>query len=84
VVANNGRPPEDIVANYSGIWSVLVNIDEENLTGYEIIAQDILINYDKDHNHSELNRAKWVWQHVGLHYIRHDSDVVGNIVQWLL
>jgi hypothetical protein len=54
------------------------------LEGYTLIAENLLIDYDRDHNHTELNRAQWVGQHVWLHYIRHDSHVVWSIVQWLL
>ena len=58
VVANNGNPPIDIVENYHKIGSELVVIDFDNLTDYNVISKDLLVDYDKDHNHSELNRAK--------------------------
>lgn len=84
VVANNGRPPEDIIENYASSGSALVAIDEERLADYQLIVENLLIDYDADHNHTELNRAQWVGQHVGLHYIRHDSARVARIVQGLL
>jgi hypothetical protein len=37
---------------------VLVSIDEDNLEGYTLIAENLLIDYDRDHNHTELNRAQ--------------------------
>ncbi len=84
VVANNGTPPEDIVSNYAQTGSELVQIDDERLDDYRVIQRDLLIDYDADHRHSELCRAQGANQHVWLHYIRHDSDVVAEVVASLL
>ncbi len=83
-IANTGIPPTDIINNYKKIGAELVTIDQENLTEYNIISENLLIDYETDHKHGELNRSKGKKDKVWLHYIRHDSDLVAHIVEKLL
>lgn len=84
IIINTKMPPSYIMSEYNRVWSSPLIIDEEHLTDYTIIKEDLLIDYNKIENINELVRASWTKHHVGVHRIRHDGEKVAKIIEHLL
>lgn len=84
LLANTKEPPVAILDHYLASGSEFVALDKENLRpAMTVVAENLLMDYDHGEA-NELERAKGEWQHVWLHYIRHDSQTIARYIQSFL
>jgi 2-phospho-L-lactate transferase/gluconeogenesis factor (CofD/UPF0052 family) len=84
LMANTMVPPQDVLAHYANTGSEFVQLDRDTIRqDMAVIAEQLLIDYDA-HDEQELDRAAGKDQHVGLHYIRHDSKKIAQLIQGML
>lgn len=84
ILANIWLPPEHILWEYKRIWSFPITIDHDKLVTYNLIQENLLIDYTVEQQAPELVRAASSTQHVWAHRIRHDSTKIASIISKLL
>ncbi len=84
LLANTKEPPHAILQHYLESGSEFVCLDRENLrSDMRIVADNLLMDYEH-WEANELERAKGEGQHVWLHYIRHNSHTIAQLIQSVL
>lgn len=84
VLSNATLPPRHVLVQYARIGSYPIVIDKEKLSSYTLLETDLLIDYEREAEHSELVRASSAKQHVRPHLIRHDGEKVKHVLQQFL